>query len=231
MSRGGRGGGAVGSLPFEVDTALEDQIAAFREQNGEDDWSKTLYPPMAVHQAPDPTAEEKKLVNIYRKHRTAMRNGPFFIDSPKTGKRDAAEFNAFEDVATYGNKRAKRSGGLPNLKKVPIIKEFLPRQLWDVFADGEEQNGDSTKKDLTFLKKRRLDKLAQFDEGADVQVAEDEDANDEDVDDEDRVEIPEDDDFSEDESDLGNDYNAEKYFDDGDGVDDDGDEAGGDEAW
>lgn len=33
-------------LPFEVDAALEDQIAAYRENqfDDEDDWTKTLYP-------------------------------------------------------------------------------------------------------------------------------------------------------------------------------------------
>lgn len=54
-----------------------------------------------------------------------MRSGPFFIDTPKTGKRDPADFNAFEDVATYSNKRAKRTGGLPNLKKAPIGRSSI----------------------------------------------------------------------------------------------------------
>lgn len=49
-----------------------------------------------------------------------MRNGPLFIDVPVTGKRNLAEFNAFEDVATYTSKKTKRAGGLPNLKKIPI---------------------------------------------------------------------------------------------------------------
>ena len=74
---------------------------------------------MKIYNAPPPTAAEKRLVGFYRAHRTAERNGPFFMDSA-TGKRNLAEFNAFEDVATYSNKRTKRVGGLPNLKKLPI---------------------------------------------------------------------------------------------------------------
>jgi DNA-directed RNA polymerase III subunit RPC7 len=48
MSRGGRGGGGVGrmngkDLPFEIDTALEDQITAYTDGLNDDD-EKTLYP-------------------------------------------------------------------------------------------------------------------------------------------------------------------------------------------
>lgn len=117
------------------------------------------------------------------------------------------------------------------------VKELLPRELWDIVSDGEEDDDETAppvKKNLDFLKKKRLDKLARFDDNADADGAADVDADDADereADDEDQVEIPEDDDFSEDDDDLGNDYNAEKYFDDGDGADDDGDDAGGDEAW
>lgn len=199
-------------------------------------------------------------MNKWREHRTAMRHGPLFIDVPKTGKRDLAEFNAFEDVASYNSKKVKRTGGLPNLRKVPIgrhlspplpnttaalpsnfttVKELLPRELWDIVSDGEEgaDNVESTKKNLAFLKKRQLDKLAQFDEGADADpTADAKDADDEvneaDEEGEDGIEEPQDDEFSEDEDDEGNDYNAEKYFDDGDGVDDDGDDGGAnDDAW
>lgn len=57
MSRGGRGGrfgggGGAGSmggqmLPFEVDTALESEINAYREKEGQDEadeWTKQLFP-------------------------------------------------------------------------------------------------------------------------------------------------------------------------------------------
>jgi hypothetical protein len=56
MSRGGRfGGGARGGagsmggqmLPFEVDTALESEINAYREKEGQeeaDEWTKQLFP-------------------------------------------------------------------------------------------------------------------------------------------------------------------------------------------
>ncbi|KAF2167021.1 hypothetical protein M409DRAFT_22460 [Zasmidium cellare ATCC 36951] len=244
MSRGGRGGGGAGrmggrDLPFEVDAALEEQMAAYRGYADDDDWTKTLYPPTEVYKYIPGIAHEKRLVSKWREHRSAMRNGPLFIDVATTGKRDLAEFNAFEDIATYSSKKAKRAGGLPNLKKVPIVKDLLPRELWDVVSDGEEggDNPDATKKNLAFLKKRKLDKLAQFDEGADGDAAADaKDADDEvneaDQEGEDGVEELQDDDYEEDEDDLGNDYNGEQYFDNGDDADDDGDDGGANEdAW
>lgn len=49
MSRGGRGGGPAGvgrmngqALPFDVDTALEDQVALNAYQN--DDWASSMFP-------------------------------------------------------------------------------------------------------------------------------------------------------------------------------------------
>ncbi|KAM3421776.1 hypothetical protein BST61_g2154 [Cercospora zeina] len=128
MFRGGRGGGnaggagRIGAKDFEIEADLEDEITAYRNEigDGDDEWTKILYPEMKVYLAPPPTDREKKLVGYFRQHRNAMRNGPFFMDGATTGKRNAAEFNAFEDVPTYGNKRIKRAGGMPNLKKLPI---------------------------------------------------------------------------------------------------------------
>lgn len=49
MSRGGRGGGPAGigrmggqALPFDIDTALEDQVALNAYQN--DDWANSMFP-------------------------------------------------------------------------------------------------------------------------------------------------------------------------------------------
>lgn len=75
---------------------------------------------MRIFVQPPPSAYERRLLQKRREHRVAMRNGPFFVDAPTTGKREASSFNAFEDQATYGNRRAKRRRGLPNLKEVPI---------------------------------------------------------------------------------------------------------------
>lgn len=90
---------------------------------------------MTVQLPPPPTEKEKREVNAWRKHREAMRNGPFFIDTPLTGKRDLSTFNAFEDAATYGNKRTKRVGGLPNLKKLPIGKSHDHQATSDRCSD------------------------------------------------------------------------------------------------
>ncbi|KAF1821285.1 uncharacterized protein K489DRAFT_382329 [Dissoconium aciculare CBS 342.82] len=256
MSRGGRGGrfgggGGAGSmggqmLPFEVDMALESEINAYREKEGQDEadeWTKQLFPNMKIYPQPSATASERRLIQKRREHRTAMRNGPFFIDAPKSGKRDLSSFNAFEDQASFINKRAKRTRGLPNLKKLPIVPGFFPPELHDVITT-TTSTGDPLdpqqppKRNLDWLKKKRIDKLAQFDENG-AQNDDDNDDNDDVPKDdenngEDDVEEPQDDDFSEDDDDLGNDYNAEKYFDDGedgDGDDGGGDEGGGEDAW
>ncbi|GIZ37533.1 hypothetical protein CKM354_000097800 [Cercospora kikuchii] len=240
MFRGGRGGGRaggagrIGAKDFEIEADLEDEITAYQNEigDGDDEWIKTLYPEMKVYLAPPPTDREKKLVGYFRQHRNAMRNGPFFMDGPTSGKRNAAEFNAFEDVPSYANKRIRRTGGMPNLKKLPIVKELLPRELWDVISDGEEkEDGEAPKKNLNFLKKKRLDKLAQFDDDVDETADKDDDdeLNENEGGGEDDVEELRDDDFSEDDDDLGNDYNAEQYFDNGDDIDDEGDGDGGGE--
>ncbi|PIA97597.1 hypothetical protein CB0940_06289 [Cercospora beticola] len=243
MFRGGRGGGRaggagrIGAKDFEIEADLEDEITAYQNEigDGDDEWTKTLYPEMKVYLAPPPTDREKKLVSYFRQHRNAMRNGPFFMDGPTSGKRNAAEFNAFEDVPSYANKRIRRTGGMPNLKKLPIVKELLPRELWDVISDGEEkEDGEAPKKNLNFLKKKRLDKLAQFDDDVDETADKDDDdeMNENEDGGEDDVEELRDDDFSEDDDDLGNDYNAEQYFDNGDDIDDEGDgDGGGEDAW
>lgn len=119
------------------------------------------------------------------------------------------------------------------------VKDLLPRELWDIVSDGEEggDSADTTKKNLAFLKKRKLDKLAQFDEAADADVGADakdaeDDVNEADQEGEDGVEELQDDDYSEDEDDEANDYNGEQYFDNGDDADDDGDDGGANEdAW
>jgi hypothetical protein len=261
---------------------------------------------MKIYPQPFATASERRLIQKRREHRTAMRNGPFFIDAPKSGKRDLSSFNAFEDQASFINKRAKRTRGLPNLKKLPIgtyrlgekpsafvwimpsyfpflfseksptrerrkeglkqgilnlmshvhhptdtqiyqprktVPGFFPPELHDVITT-TTSTGDPLdpqqppKRNLDWLKKKRIDKLAQFDENGAQNDDENDDNDDVPKDDEnngeDDVEEPQDDDFSEDDDDLGNDYNAEKYFDDGedgDGDDGGGDEGGGEDAW
>ncbi|USW55332.1 Putative DNA-directed RNA polymerase III, subunit Rpc31 [Septoria linicola] len=246
MSRGGRGGfgggasrvGVVGGKDFEIGADLEDQVNAYQNDIGEseEDFLKSIFPHVQTILAPPPTEREKKQVAAFRAHRTAMRNGPLFMDAPSTGKRDAAEFNAFEDVPTYGNKRVKKAGGMPNLKKLPIVKSLLPRELMDLVSDDEEDetNEAAPKKNLNFLKKKKIDKLARFDDDADEGADKDDDDELKENEDggEDEVEELVDDEFSEDDDDLGNDYNAEQYFDNGDDMEDEGDgEGAGEEAW
>lgn len=117
------------------------------------------------------------------------------------------------------------------------VREILPPELSHFVTDGDDPTvvSQARAKNLAFLKKKRIDKLAQFDEGADIDAGADDDedeAKDGDGDGEDGVEAPSDDNFSEDDSEMGDDYNAEKYFDDGEDDDDGGGgEEGGGEEW
>jgi DNA-directed RNA polymerase III subunit RPC7 len=120
--------------------------------------------------------------------------------------------------------------------------ELLPEELRDVVSDFDpnktndatDSAGVSAKKNVAFLKKRRIDKLARFDESADLDAAgadKDDDEVDENDDGGEDIADMEDDHYTEDEEDLDNDYNGEKYFDDGDDIDDDGGDEGGEDAW
>jgi DNA-directed RNA polymerase III subunit RPC7 len=118
------------------------------------------------------------------------------------------------------------------------VKELLPEELWSVVDDGEEaaEGTVAPKKNLAFLKKRRLDKLARFDDGAEVDLTADADDDDDKNGDDEGADAPEeleDDDFTEDDDDLGDDYNAEKYFSGGENNEDDGggDDGGGEDPW
>jgi DNA-directed RNA polymerase III subunit RPC7 len=103
-------------------------------------------------------------------------------------------------------------------------KEHFPKELWDVIdPKGESDNPDARKKTLKINTKSARDKLADFD---DADEAENEAENE-------AVEKKNpDDEFDEDENDdMADDYNAERYFEDGEedyedgggGGDDDGD--------
>jgi DNA-directed RNA polymerase III subunit RPC7 len=116
------------------------------------------------------------------------------------------------------------------------VRELLPPELHGLVTDGDDPTvvSEARAKKLAFLKKSRIDKLAQFDEGADVDAAEDDDddAKDGDGDGEDDIEEASDNNFSDDDSDMADDYNAENYFENGEDDDDGGggDEGGG-EDW
>ena len=115
---------------------------------------------------------------------------------------------------------------------LPVLR-FFPKELWSTLdpKSATEAGDDGTCKKLRLLKGKRTDRLGNFDRenvsgGEDAEAGEQheyDEALPEDQDEEEEEEEEVDDDFEEDGSASdGDDYNAEKYFDDG------GDDAGND---
>lgn len=115
---------------------------------------------------------------------------------------------------------------------------IFPKDCQDYITGQAQEDVEAVqKRKRAQLKKKRLDRLAQLDDDADVDGAagdnddvadDDDDENGED----DGIGALQDDDFDEGDDDLGNDYNAEQYFENGEGADDDaGDDGGGADEW
>jgi DNA-directed RNA polymerase III subunit RPC7 len=112
-------------------------------------------------------------------------------------------------------------------------KEHFPKELWDVIdPKSESDNPDARKKTLKINTKSTRDKLADFDDADDAENEAENEAAEKKNPDDDEIEEIEDDEFDEDENDdMADDYNAERYFEDGEedyedgggGGDDDGD--------
>jgi len=196
--------------------------------------------PGGVPRAPPLTAREKKKVQIYRemiaeKHASPAYTGPPGSLKALCNKRTAADFNVFEDQQTYNKKYEKKPFRLADPKKRKWQAPHLfPKELWEHIGYNPDASEDEQAPRKKIVLNKTLDKLARFDDDAET-GGKDDDADEEVNADEDAdpdVEAPRDDDFSEDEDDDGNDYNAEQYFDDGeDDHEEAGDEGGGGEDW
>lgn len=119
------------------------------------------------------------------------------------------------------------------------VKDNFPKELWRAIGVAEDDNADGPARKKRFTLSTK-DKLARFDERTDengvaAKAREQNGGHHEENDDrlseldkdEDAVSVQQDDDFEDDEDEMGNDYNAEQYF---DGGEDDYEDAGGDEG-
>lgn len=168
-------------------------------------------------------------MKLYRELQAGMHSSIFYFGPLKESrKRSAADFDPFESQDTYGKRFEKNKDfRTPNLKKHKLLKDFQPKEMWEVIGVTDEDDPNQPKKKLALSTKKNLDKLAKFDDDvedrggvADANDDEDEAPVDEDADE--GVEVPRDDDFKEDADDVDDDYNAEQYFDAGDQDFDDG---------
>lgn len=142
----------------------------------------------------------------------------------------------FVGVETYSQKYNPPKRTIPNLKAVSLDKKMFPKELWGTL-DGDE--GEEVKQHLNNIMKRKsrgdpnskvstdrstvlLEKIKK------VTGEDDDDGKADDGDEEGVPEEEEDYDYEEDEGEMGGDYDAEKYFDDGENDEEDG-EAGGED--
>ncbi|KAF2496554.1 hypothetical protein BU16DRAFT_525710 [Lophium mytilinum] len=245
--RGGgfRGGKSAGGLdfPWEHDPDIDQYLK----------WEPDkLFPEIEPTIPAPPTADELRSVYHSRRIRDMRRAGPFWAtgDLSKRAGRGAGgrdnkgndTFNAFTGMETYSSKYVPKKRVLPDLKSYPFVKEFFPKELWDVMGISDDEDDKKKAADGTKPppKKRKMLQIAKANDMSRLEALEAEakrkaDAGEEDDDDEEKEEEDgeggeevQDDDFEEDESD-GDDYNAEAYFDNGE--DDFGEEdAGGDDG-
>ncbi|TKA51160.1 hypothetical protein B0A55_12720, partial [Friedmanniomyces simplex] len=235
--RHGAGMMAGVKLPFDVDPELELPSNNNTNEDGslkkkEDDPHQKLFPPYigGVPHAPPPTAAEKKLISIYRSLLAAKHASPAYTGPPGSlqalcGKRTAAEFNPFEDQQTYGKKYEPRPFRLADPKKRKWqAPRLFPRELWGVIGfdgdadpDAGEGEGQPVRKKIVLNRRVNLDRLARFDEdgedGGGGEAGEEDGGEggngEEEGEGEGDGEAPRDDEYSEDEDDDANDYNAE----------------------
>jgi len=108
------------------------------------------------------------------------------------------------------------------------VLQFFPEELWDILEPSRVANKNKPTRGRG-KRVHKTDHLKDHDDEGEKRAGEGEDADDipKDEDDDEEEEANPEDDFSEDDSEMGGDYNAENYFDDGEADNSDGDAGGG----
>jgi len=151
---------------------------------------------------------------------------------PRKSNREQVDFIPVERVTFTSNELDPEGGTIVG------VTSLFPEYIWDAIAPKQpEQNGENGEHTATTdtrrLKRRALNVLDPVDDGRDNEVefskAKNVEGEEEDPDEDPLFEEEQDDDFEEQEDeDGGDDYNAEQYFDNGEGDDfDAGGEDGG----
>lgn len=264
---GGRGGKAPGGLdfPWEHDPDIDQylnytptELFPVRLSRSEVATQANFLPLLqnveTTITAP-PTAAERRSFYHANRLREMRRAGPFYAtgDLSKRPSRNAVmtgrvgkaqvgndSSNPFTSMETYSSKYNKKTRVLPDLKSYPFIKEFFPRELWDVMGIADEESEKKAKADGVDppKKKRKLLQIAkantisrlealEAEEARRAEAGEDEEEDEEKEDGEGQPLETQDDDYEDGESEA-DDYNAEAYFDNGE--DDYGDEDAGDDG-
>ena len=188
-----------------------------------------------------------------------MRQGPYYAvlgddsrvtKSLGTGRTAPAapQFDPFEGMETYGQRYLQKKRRAPRLDPKKFVIDLFPSELWSAIDPSYTASRPTAKpKSLELSFRSQANAKGKLPEVPTVAAADEMEGNKDDEDedeagpkpggdDEDSLPLEGaevDDNFEDDEEDLGDDYNAEQYFDDGgeDGGDDydggDGDGGGG----
>ncbi|KAI5811327.1 DNA-directed RNA polymerase III, subunit Rpc31 [Peziza echinospora] len=215
--RGGFGGGGGRDMPFEVDPNLKPDFAP-----------SELFPPNPPPIQSALSKEERAYVARFREFREKVCNGPFYT---VLGKKRGLE-NPFEEVERFSRKYERKKRKAPKLDAIPYVIEFFPPELHSTLDPTNTTNQASAKsKPAKRLYFSTLDTFADELTSADnILLNDDEDdetkpKNEENEGDEDTGAKDEDDDEEEEDEededqfqdDMEGDYNAEQYFEDGEG--------------
>jgi len=248
MSRGGRGGGFGGRGGLKGATWEHDPSINL------DNKPSDLFPAHPNIKRAEPISErEFKQVSYFKDMRRTIKQGPYYTESTKRntdinvkifgedqfnkqyGSKSAADFDPFTGVETYSMQYTRPKRTIPDLSTRILNKDFFPSELWPTITNPTARpnqtpnriqkkkatprhNTAATAKAETALE--IIDKMTAGGEGG--AEGEMEDAEEEEVEEVDN-------DYEEDDEDMGGDYDGEQYFDNGEGEDYDEGEGGGDD--
>ncbi|KAH8601641.1 DNA-directed RNA polymerase III, subunit Rpc31 [Bisporella sp. PMI_857] len=251
--RGGRGGRGRGGLVLKGATFEYDKDAKL------DDKPNELFPKHPNLVKPRaPTDTEARILRNHLAVQSTVHFGPLYTDPTRRdpdapaltfsedqfnkqyGVNSKADFDPFSAADKYTKKFIRPKRTLPDLKNgVKLDKDMFPEELWDVLGG---ESGEKIKADIAKAQAKKANFLDAMNRAmatsADKEdtktstildrLAEEEEREGEDDDDSDAAdEEPQDDDFEDDED--GGDYDAEQYFNDGEGDDDLDGDGGGDD--
>ncbi|KAF8434643.1 DNA-directed RNA polymerase III, subunit Rpc31 [Terfezia claveryi] len=235
MSRGGRGGFGGGrggfsaggrDIPFEIDPNLKPDFAP-----------SELFPPNPPPVQTALSKEERIYIARFREFRDKVSNGPFFTVMAK--KRGLE--NPFEEIERFSRKYERKRRKVPKLDARPYVFEFFPPELHTTLDPNHTVSTDAKSKVTTkrlhfssleaFNDDSTADPLLNEDEEDEGRVKEGEGEDDAGAKGDDEEEEEEEEDEDQFQDDMEGDYNAEQYFDSGEGEGWGDDGGGDDDGW
>jgi len=248
MSRGGFRGGRGGGSGFAGGKARIGGVEMSWDYDPDLTVSTTpseIFPPINFPSVRPPSTFELGAVARFRALRRRIREGPFYTgplgdvllgsegkegNAAGHGEKRKRDIDPFEDMPSWGQKYKVQARRLPRFDTREYQLRFFPKELWSTIDPSRRPGGKGVGAASKKRSDARLKRLADTG-GDDLDGKADGDEDGLGVDDEEDGAAQEEnleDNFSEDDSEMGGDYNAENYFDDGENDGDMGDGGGDD---